>query len=127
MEQRVIEKEICDKAKEWIDEYGEDFLVELIGDYVEDSTARVARLCQAAAAGDAAALTLEAHTLKSSSASLGAQSLSALAKRLEDLGRTGDLAALAEDVVRFAEQFGVVKASLEKLRSAPSEFLTQER
>jgi HPt (histidine-containing phosphotransfer) domain-containing protein len=127
MEQQAIEKEICDKAKEWIDEYGEDFLVELIGDYVEDSTARVARLRQAAAAGDAEALTLEAHTLKSSSASLGAQSLSALAKRLEDLGRAGDLAALAEDVVRFVEQFGVVKASLEKLRSAPSEFLTQER
>jgi HPt (histidine-containing phosphotransfer) domain-containing protein len=127
MEQRVIEKEICDKAKEWIYEYGEDFLVELIGDYVEDSTARVARLRQAAAAGDAEALTLEAHTLKSSSASLGAQSLSALAKRLEDVGRAGDLAALAEDVVRFAEQFGVVKASLEKLRSAPNAFITKER
>jgi HPt (histidine-containing phosphotransfer) domain-containing protein len=127
MEQRVIEKEICDKAKEWIGEYGEEFLVELIGDYVEDSTARVTRLCQAAAAGDAEALTLEAHTLKSSSASLGAQSLSALAKRLEELGRTGNLAALAEDVVRFAEQFAVVKASLEKLRSAPNAFITEER
>ena len=127
MEQRAIEKEICDKAKEWIDEYGEDFLVELIGDYVEDATARVARLCQAAAAGDAEALTLEAHTLKSSSASLGAQSLSALAKRLEEMGRAGNLAALAEEIVRFTEQFAVVKASLEKLRCAPREFLTQER
>jgi HPt (histidine-containing phosphotransfer) domain-containing protein len=127
MEQRAIENELCAKAKEWIDEYGEEFLVELIGDYVEDSTVRVARLCQAHAAGDAAALTLEAHTLKSSSASLGAQSLSALAKRLEELGRTGNLAALAEDVVRFAEQFAVVKASLKKLRSAPNAFITEER
>jgi len=127
MEQRAIEKEICDKAKEWIDEYGEDFLIELIGDYVEDSTARVARLRQAAAAGDAEALTLEAHTLKSSSASLGAQSLSALAKRLENMGRAGNLASLADDVARFVEQYGVVKASLEKLRSAPNAFITQER
>lgn len=127
MEQHAIEKEIRDKAKEWIDVYGEDFLVELIGDYLEDSTARVTRLCQAAAAGDTEALTLEAHTLKSSSASLGAQSLSALAKRLEDMGRAGNLLALAEELVRFVEQFGVVKASLEKLRSAPNAFITEER
>ncbi len=127
MEQRAIEQEICAKAKEWIGEYGEEFLVELIGDYVDDSTARVARLRQAAVAGDAEALTLEAHTLKSSSASLGAQSLSALAKRLEELGRAGDLAALTQDIVLFEEQYGVVKATLEKLRSAPNAFITEER
>jgi HPt (histidine-containing phosphotransfer) domain-containing protein len=127
MEQRAIEKEICAKAKEWIGEYGEEFLVELIGDYVDDSTARVARLRQAAVAGDVEALTLEAHTLKSSSASLGAQSLSALAKRLEELGRAGDLAALTQDIVLFEQHYGVVKATLEKLRSAPTAFITEER
>ena len=126
MKQQAIENEIRDKAKEWIAEYGEDFLVQLIGEYVEDSTARVAHLRQAAAAGDAETLTLEAHTLKSSSASLGAQSLSALAKRLEDMGRAGDLAALQDEVGRFVEQFAMVKVSLEKLRHAPSEFLTRE-
>ena len=97
------------------------------GDYVDDSTARVARLRQAAVAGDVEALTLEAHTLKSSSASLGAQSLSALAKRLEELGRAGDLAALTQDIVLFEQQYGVVKATLEKLRSAPNAFITEER
>ena len=127
MEQQGIENEIRDKAKEWIAEYGENFLVELIGEYVADSTARVAHLRQAAAAGDAETLSLEAHTLKSSSASLGAQSLSALAKRLEDMGRAGDLAALQDEVDRFVEHFAVVKASLEKLRHAPSEFLARER
>jgi len=127
MEQRAIEKEICDKAKEWIDEYGEEFLVELIGDFVDDSTVRVARLRQAAEDGDAEALTLEAHTLKSSSASLGAQSLSVLAKRLEDMGRTGNLAPLTDEVVLFVEQYGVVKMTLEKLRSAPNAFITEER
>ena len=127
MEQSATEREIKLKAKEWIDEYGEDFLVELIGDYVEDSTARVARMRQAFNAGDAETLTLEAHTLKSSSASLGAETLSALAKRLEDMGRDGDLSALADDVARFEEQFAMVKTILEKLRNAPSEFLTQER
>ena len=127
MEQQAIEKEIRAKAKEWIDEYGEDFLVELIGDYLEDALSRVARLRQAADAGDAETLTLEAHTLKSSSASLGAQSLSLLAKHLEEMGRAGALSALADDVARFEAEFAMVKASLEKLRHAPSDFLTQER
>jgi len=30
METKTTEKEIVDKAREWIEEYGEDFLVELL-------------------------------------------------------------------------------------------------
>jgi hypothetical protein len=33
MEQSATEREIKLKTKQWIDEYGEDFLVELIGNY----------------------------------------------------------------------------------------------
>jgi HPt (histidine-containing phosphotransfer) domain-containing protein len=127
MEQRAIEKEIRDKAKEWIDEYGADFLVELIGDYLDDAAARLTRLRRAVAAGDAKALMLEAHTLKSSCANLGALGLSALAKRLEEIGREGNVTALAGEVEQFEEQFAVVKASLEKLRDAPNEYIAQER
>ena len=57
MDQGMIEKEIRDKAKEWADEYGEDFLVELVDDYLYEASARVARLCQALAGGDAGTLT----------------------------------------------------------------------
>ena len=127
MNEQVIENEIRARAKEWIDEYGEDFLVELIGDYLEDGLSRLARLRQAFESGDAATLTLEAHTLKSSSATLGAETLSALAKRLEDLGRNGAVAALEGDLVCFESQFALVKSALEKLRDAPGAFLTQER
>ena len=127
MEQGMIEKEIRDKAKEWAEEYGEDFLVELVDDYLYEASARVARLCQALAGGDAGTLTYEAHTLKSSSANLGAQTFSDLAKRFEEAGREGNLAALVDDVEVFERQFAAVKTSLEKLRSAPSEFFAQER
>ena len=127
MEHSAIEREISEQAKEWVDEYGEDFLVELIGYFLEDAAARVTRLCQAAAAGDAGTLMLEAHTLKSSSASLGAQGLSTIATRLEDIGRDGDLTALADNLEQFEQQFAVVKASLEELRSAPGKFISQER
>ena len=127
MEQGAIENEIRDKAKEWAEEYGEDFLVELVGDYLFDASARVARLCQALAGGDADTLTYEAHTLKSSSANLGAQTFSDLAKRFEEAGREGDLTTLVDDAELFERQFAAVKASLEKLLSAPSQFIAHER
>ena len=127
MEQGAIENEIRDKAKEWAEEYGEDFLVELVGDYLFDASARVARLCQALAGGDADTLTHEAHTLKSSSANMGAQTFSDLAKRFEQAGREGDLTTLVADAEHFERQFAAVKASLEKLLSAPSQFIAHER
>ena len=127
MEQGAIENEIRDKAKEWIEEYGEEFLLELVGDYLFEASARVARLCQALAGGDADTLTYEAHTLKSSSANLGAQTFSDLAKRFEEAGREGDLTTLVDDAELFERQFAAVKASLEKLLSAPSQFIADER
>ena len=127
MEQGAIENEIRDKAKEWAEEYGEEFLVELVGDYLFDASARVARLCQALAGGDADTLTHEAHTLKSSSANLGAQTFSDLAKRFEEVGREGDLTTLVHDAELFEREFAAVKASLEKLLAAPSQFIAHER
>jgi len=127
MEQGAIENEIRDKAKEWVEEYGEEFLLELVGDYLFEASARVARLCQALAGGDADTLTYEAHTLKSSSANLGAQTFSDLAKRFEEAGREGDLTTLVDDAELFERQFAAVKASLEKLLSAPSQFIADER
>jgi len=127
MEQQGIENAIRDQAREWAAEYGEDFAVELAGDFLSDAAARMARLRQALARGDADSLMLEAHTLKSSSASVGALAFADLAKRFEAAGREGNLAALAGEVNLFEEQFAAVKASLEKFLSMPGQFLSQKK
>jgi two-component system, sensor histidine kinase and response regulator len=127
MEQQAIENTIRDKARKWAAEYGEDFVMELAGDFLSDAAARMARLRQALERGDADSLTLEAHTLKSSAANMGALALSALAKRFETAGRNGDLGAVAGDVDCFERQFAAVKASLEKMLSMPGQFLREER
>lgn len=127
MEPQAIENAIRDKAKEWADEYGEEFVVELAGDYLSDAAARVARLRQALERGDADSLAMDAHTLKSSSANLGALAFAELAKRFEAAGRDGDLAGLAGEVEVLEREFAAVKASLEKLLSMPAQFLGQER
>lgn len=126
MEQQAIENTIRDKARKWAAEYGEDFLMELAGDFLRDAGARMARLRQALERGDADSLTLEAHTLKSSAANMGALAFADLAKRFEAAGRNGDLAALAGDVNCFERQFAAVKASLEKMLSMPGQFLSDE-
>jgi HPt (histidine-containing phosphotransfer) domain-containing protein len=125
--ERRIEKEIIDKAKFWINEFGEEFLVELIEVYLEDTPKRLVELRRALETGDTPALTREAHTIKSSSANLGAMKISEIAKELENAGRVGATKQLAESVVRTEAEFELVRAALEALRSSPREFAFQER
>lgn len=119
MESMAVEKDIRTKAKEWLDEYGADFLVELIDVYLADTPNRLALLRRAIESGDAETCVREAHTLKSSSANLGALELSASAREIEAAGRAGRTAALAEKIERFESQFAAVKTALEALRGAP--------
>jgi HPt (histidine-containing phosphotransfer) domain-containing protein len=67
------------------------FVRELIESYLAEAPAQVEGIATAVAASDAAALVRPAHTLKSSSATLGALRLSAVARRLELAGRSGTL------------------------------------
>lgn len=127
MEQRAIANEIRHKARELADDFGADFLVELVGDYLDEADLRMTRLRQALAGGDATTVTYEAHTLKSSSANIGAQTFSDLAKRFEAVSREGNLAALEGEVESLVRQFAAVKASLEELRGAPERFMARER
>lgn len=119
MESTAVEKEIRSKAKEWVDEYGADFLVELIDVYLADTPNRVVLLRHAIEGDDAETCVREAHTLKSSSANLGALELSASAKEMEAAGRAGKTASLVDEIGRFESQFAAVKAALEALRGAP--------
>jgi histidine phosphotransfer protein HptB len=67
------------------------FVRDLIEAYLTDSAEQVVAIEAALAADDADALVRPAHTLKSSSATVGAVELSALARTLEKAGRSGTL------------------------------------
>lgn len=78
-------------------------LRKIIGLYIESAPAQIERMRDAVAAGDSEALRQAAHTLKSSSANLGATRLADLCKELEQRGRDRRLdgaAALLPDVDR---------------------------
>lgn len=67
------------------------FVRDLVETYIADSADQVAAIEAALGAGDATALVRPAHTLKSSSATLGATELAATARTLELAARAGEL------------------------------------
>ena len=65
------------------------FVADLIDAYLADGAVQVDQVERAIAASDLAALIRPAHTLKSSSATVGAARLAAMARELEFAGRDG--------------------------------------
>jgi HPt (histidine-containing phosphotransfer) domain-containing protein len=92
----VLNESILDELRASV---GDDraFVVDLIQAYLSDGEKHVADVEAAIAAGDAASLVRPAHTLKSSSATVGADSLAAAARELELAGRSGTLGEAATE------------------------------
>ena len=63
------------------------FLEETIGSYLEDTATRLQAIDRAVTAADSSAIHLAAHSIKSSSANLGAVNLAQLCETLEQLGK----------------------------------------
>jgi HPt (histidine-containing phosphotransfer) domain-containing protein len=88
----MIDEHVLDELRESVaGDIG--FVADLVDAFVTDSAGQVDAIDAAIAANDADALVRPAHTLKSSSATLGATQLSATARTLELAGRSGSLEA----------------------------------
>jgi signal transduction histidine kinase/CheY-like chemotaxis protein len=85
----------------------------IIAVYLEDSPRLIAQLERAAVSGDPIALRVAAHTLKSSSANVGATTLSDAARDLEHGARDGTLTQPANAVARIVGEFAQVRAALQ--------------
>ncbi len=90
------------------------FVVDLIDTYLGDAPRQIAEIQAAADAHDAASVVRPAHTLKSSSATVGAQRLAARARRLEAAGREDALDGAADDLAGLAVEW---EATLQALRA----------
>ena len=91
------------------------FLREIIGIYVEDTPRRLQELKSSLAAGDIALFTRTAHTIKGSSANVGARTLASIAERLESMSRKEGLGGLGSLVADCEAQFGLAEAELRSL------------
>jgi histidine phosphotransfer protein HptB len=95
-----------------------EFLAELIDTFLTDGVDLLAAMDAAAAVGDAAELRRAAHSLKSNGATFGATALTALARRLEELGKAADFAAVGPLLAEARQEFVRVERSLSAARAA---------
>ncbi len=114
--QDIINRETFSSLKDLM---GADFVVELIDTYNTETGELIERLRQALAAQDAAVFGRTAHSIKSSSASLGALAFSQQARQLEMMGKANDLAGAGTQLDLLAADFAQVKRRLEELRHEP--------
>jgi HPt (histidine-containing phosphotransfer) domain-containing protein len=96
----------------------EAFLDELAETYLADAPVHLAAIRRALDAASAEDLVRPAHTLKSSSATVGALVLSGYARELELDGRGGSLAGGEERLAAAEAEFGRVARTLGELRTA---------
>ena len=90
-----------------------DIVAELAGMFLEDARPRLSALEEAILEDDAPTVERLAHTLKGSSANMGARGMSALCARLEDAGASGDLSHSFRLLERLKEEFGRVDRAFE--------------
>jgi histidine phosphotransfer protein HptB len=101
----IIDSEAIDNLRELNPGDGGEFLKEIVNIYIEDTPNRLAELRKSLAAGDVATFARAAHTIKGSSANVGATTLRALAERLEHASRKDGLGALAPLVAECEAEF----------------------
>ncbi|HZZ20693.1 MAG TPA: Hpt domain-containing protein [Opitutaceae bacterium] len=94
---------------------GGEFLKEIVNIYLEDTPKRIVDLKTYLASGDVKSFTRAAHTIKGSSANVGAQILKSIGERMELISRTEGILSIAPMIVSAEEEFAKVEIELRRL------------
>ena len=95
-----------------------EFLDELVDTYLEDAPGQLAQMRAAVAADAQADLVRPAHSLKSNSANMGAESLAGMCRELEAAARDGVADDAAARVAAIETEFERVRRELLAAREA---------
>jgi two-component system, sensor histidine kinase and response regulator len=101
---------------------GQDFVIEMITLFLDNAPRRVASARTALDAGDFQALYRAAHSLKSTSANLGAQRLRLVAERVEAMAAAGGADGIGPLVEELGACYDQVREKLDaerKRRTSP--------
>ena len=101
----VLDQSVLASLRELQDEGDPDIVAEVGGLFMKHSPDKVKAILEAAEKSDAKGLQMAAHSLKSSSAYVGAMRLSALARELEMMGRSAALEGARESADTLQEEF----------------------
>lgn len=90
----------------------DEFLREITGIFLEDTPQRIAELDESLATADVPRFTRAAHSIKGSSANLGAMALRAVAEKLEHEARTQGLAGVSPLLTSLKQEFDRAQGAL---------------
>jgi histidine phosphotransfer protein HptB len=97
-------------------EPGDDsFVKEIVGIYLADTPLRLADLHAKFAEGDLVGFARAAHTIKGSSANVGANRVRRLAEHLETAAKVGLHAGLTPDIAALAASFAATEAEFQRV------------
>ena len=91
---------------------GSELVARVVDTYLDSSQKLLSAMRDATAAGDPAGFAAAAHTLKSSSAQVGAMGLSSLCKELETLGREDSCEGASELLDGITAEYESVREGL---------------
>jgi len=108
----VINRHALDNIRALSRERGDALVHKVIAAFVDDTPQHLRTLSQAIAVFDAGNLRKVAHSLKSSSANVGAETLAQMCKDMEALGRTDTTEGAATLLTDMEQEFRAVRHSL---------------
>jgi len=109
----AIDRTILASLRELQDVGDPDIIAEVGGLFVEHSPEKVKAILQAVEDKDAKGLQVAAHSLKSSSAYVGAMRLSDMSKELEMMGRSNVMDGAKEKAERLSAEYTRVRTALD--------------
>jgi HPt (histidine-containing phosphotransfer) domain-containing protein len=112
-EDGLVERSALEAIRALQSDAAPDLLARVVRLYFESAPDLIARLRAGLEASDYDAVRVAAHTLKSSSANLGATALAELCKQLELAARAGAIGPGVPDAQAIAREYDAVRAALQ--------------
>lgn len=109
----ALDRSVLASLRELQDDGDPDIIAEVGGLFLEHSPQKIAAILKAVENGDAKGLQTAAHSLKSSSAYVGAMRLSELSRELEIMGRSQVMDGAEEKAERLNREYKQVMMELD--------------
>ncbi|HAA27758.1 MAG TPA: hybrid sensor histidine kinase/response regulator, partial [Cyanobacteria bacterium UBA8553] len=109
----AIDAKVLQSFRDMVGESADLVLAEMIDCYLEDAPKLLGAIATAATQQDAKLLRQASHTLKSSSSTIGAITLSDLCNKLEVMSRIGNTDYALDKLPQLEAEYGKVEAALQ--------------
>lgn len=112
LDSTVIDAQAIENLRELNPDDGDEFLREITGIFLDDTPQRIAELQHSLAVGDTTTFIRAAHSIKGSSANLGASLLRAAAETLEHESKVNGLDSVGPLLQAVKTEFGRAQVAL---------------